>query len=68
MAGAEISMKAGESPAHIIREVVLSNFKRFTSLTVELSSDINIFAGDNEAGKSTVMSAIPRRPHAFCEP
>lgn len=58
MPGAEISMKAGESPAHIIRKVVLSNFKRFTSLTVELSSDINIFAGDNEAGKSTVMSAI----------
>lgn len=55
---AEISLEAGETPPIFIRKVVLSNFKRFEWLSVELNSDINIFAGDNETGKSSVMSAI----------
>jgi putative ATP-dependent endonuclease of OLD family len=58
MANSDNFTKADEASTFIISKVVLSNFKRFTSLTVELSSDINIFAGDNETGKSTVMSAI----------
>ncbi|MGC4061749.1 MAG: AAA family ATPase [Aquabacterium sp.] len=55
---AETTLQANETPPLFLRKVVLSNFKRFRSLTVELNSDINIFAGDNEAGKSSVMSAI----------
>ncbi len=55
---AEISLEASDTPPFFIRKVVLSNFKRFKWLSVELNSDINIFAGDNEAGKSSVMSAI----------
>jgi putative ATP-dependent endonuclease of OLD family len=38
--------------------VVLSNFKKFESLEFDLDPDLNIFAGDNEAGKSTVLTAI----------
>lgn len=55
---AEIPLEGGETQPIFIRKVVLTNFKRFESLTIELNSDINIFAGDNEAGKSSVMSAI----------
>ncbi|WP_081079130.1 ATP-dependent nuclease [Burkholderia territorii] len=41
-----------------IRKVVLSNFKKFESLQLDFAPDLNIFAGDNEAGKSTAMLAI----------
>lgn len=58
MGSAEISIDADETPPIFIRKVVLSNFKRFEWLSVELNSDINIFAGDNETGKSSVMLAI----------
>ncbi|PTT38114.1 hypothetical protein DBR23_15115 [Acidovorax sp. HMWF018] len=47
---AEIPLKAGETRPLFIRKGVLADFKRFESRTVELISDINIFAGDNEAG------------------
>lgn len=50
---------AGADISHLcIRKVVLSNFKKFETLQLELHSDLNIFAGDNEAGKSTVLTAI----------
>ena len=64
---AKVSLEASETPLPFIRKVVLSNFKRFESLTVELNSDINIFAGDNEAGKSSVMSAIDLREAQITE-
>lgn len=41
-----------------IRKVVLSNFKRFEALTLDLDPNLNIFAGDNEVGKSTILLAI----------
>lgn len=41
-----------------VRKIVLSNFKKFESLVLDLDPDLNIFAGDNEAGKSTVLTAI----------
>lgn len=58
MVSAEVFREAGETSQLFIRKVVLSNFKRFKSLAIDLNSDINVFAGDNEAGKSSVMSAI----------
>lgn len=55
---AEIPLEAGETPPLFIRKIVLSDFKRFEPRTVALNSDINIFAGDNEAGNrpNTVSS------------
>jgi len=58
MPSATASNRTGALPPLHIRKVVLSNFKRFPALTLDLNSDLNIFAGDNEAGKSTVMMAI----------
>lgn len=54
-----VAAKGGDvaAPLHI-RRVVLSNFKRFPALALDLNQNLNIFAGDNEAGKSTVMMAI----------
>ncbi len=41
-----------------IKRIVLSNFKRFKSFEVELDDKLNIFIGDNEAGKSSVLLAL----------
>lgn len=41
-----------------IKKIVLSNFKRFKSFEVELDDKLNIFIGDNEAGKSSVLLAL----------
>lgn len=41
-----------------ITKIKLHNFKRFQDLTLELDSRINIFIGDNESGKSSILQAI----------
>jgi putative ATP-dependent endonuclease of OLD family len=41
-----------------IRTIHLHNFKRYKEATIEVNSDINIFIGDNESGKSTILQAI----------
>lgn len=41
-----------------IEKIKLQNFKRFKSLSIEFEPDINILIGDNESGKSSVLSAI----------
>lgn len=41
-----------------IQRIKLQNFKRFKSLVMEFSPDINILIGDNESGKSSILSAI----------
>jgi putative ATP-dependent endonuclease of OLD family len=51
--------QVGAAASHMyIRKIVLSNFKKFETLQLDLHPDLNIFAGDNEAGKSTVLTAI----------
>lgn len=51
--------QAGAVASHLyISKVVLSNVKKFESLQLDLNPDLNIFAGDNEAGKSTILTAI----------
>lgn len=42
----------------IIQKVILHNFKRFQHLEVDLDPTMNIFIGDNESGKSTILQAI----------
>lgn len=42
----------------IIEKIKLCNFKRFQDFSVSFDTDLNILIGDNEAGKSTILSAI----------
>ncbi|WP_095193962.1 ATP-dependent endonuclease [Pseudomonas sp. Irchel 3A7] len=41
-----------------IRRIKLKNFGRFQSMSIDLDEKLNIFIGENEAGKSTILSAI----------
>jgi len=41
-----------------ITKLKLQNFKRFPALVIPLDKDLNIFVGDNESGKSTLLQAI----------
>ncbi len=41
-----------------INKIKLHNFKRFQEFTVEFNPKINLLIGDNEAGKSSILSAI----------
>lgn len=42
----------------IIERLKLLNFKRFESLDIPFDIDLNIFVGDNESGKSSILQAI----------
>ncbi|MDL2215952.1 AAA family ATPase [Ruminococcaceae bacterium OttesenSCG-928-N02] len=44
--------------ASIIKKIKFINYKRFCNYTIEPNSRINILAGDNEVGKSSVLEAI----------
>ena len=41
-----------------IKKIRLINFKRFQDFTIEPNERINVFVGDNESGKSTILEAI----------
>lgn len=41
-----------------ITKFVLSNFKRFETLDLHVDEELNIFIGDNEAGKSSILLAL----------
>lgn len=41
-----------------IEKIKLKNFKRFQEFTVGFDEKINLLIGDNEAGKSSILSAI----------
>lgn len=43
---------------NIIQKIRLSNFKRFDKVEIYFNEDINILIGDNEAGKSSILSAL----------
>lgn len=42
----------------LIESLRLINFKKFKDQTFEFNEDVNIFVGDNNAGKSTVLEAL----------
>jgi putative ATP-dependent endonuclease of the OLD family len=42
----------------IIEKIKLINFKRFSSFELSFSNDINLLIGDNESGKSSILTAI----------
>ena len=41
-----------------ITKIKLKNFKRFKSFEVDFDENLNIFIGDNESGKSSILEAI----------
>jgi putative ATP-dependent endonuclease of OLD family len=43
---------------NFVTEIKLSNFKRFQNFSVSVDPKLNLFIGDNEAGKSTLLLAI----------
>lgn len=42
----------------LIKKIKLHNFKRFQTFSVEFDDKLNLLIGDNEAGKSSILSAI----------
>lgn len=42
----------------IIKKIKLCNFKRFKTFSVDFDNKRNLLIGDNEAGKSSILSAI----------
>lgn len=41
-----------------IKKLVLKNYKLLKDVTIELNKDINIFVGENDSGKSTILEAL----------
>lgn len=41
-----------------ISKVQIKNFKKFENFSIELSNSTNLIIGDNESGKSTILTAI----------
>lgn len=41
-----------------ITKIKLENFKRFRSFSIPLYDDLNVIVGENEAGKSSILSAV----------
>ena len=42
----------------VITKIRLWNFRRFRNYTIEPNEKFNVFVGDNEVGKSTILEAI----------
>ena len=42
----------------MLDQIYILNFKRFSEKTIPFNSKINIFIGDNETGKSTILESI----------
>jgi len=42
----------------IIKKIKLLNFKRFQTFSVDFDDNLNLLIGDNESGKSSILSAI----------
>ena len=41
-----------------IKKIKLFNFKRFQNFSVEFDDKLNLLIGDNESGKSSILTAI----------
>jgi len=52
------SVAASEGIEVLVESLRLINFKKFKAHTFEFNDDVNIFVGDNNAGKSTILEAL----------
>jgi putative ATP-dependent endonuclease of OLD family len=41
-----------------VNSIKIVNFKKFRDRTFDFNTDVNIFVGDNNAGKSTILEAL----------
>lgn len=41
-----------------IKKIVVKNYKLLQDVTIPLNPDVNIFIGDNDSGKSTILEAL----------
>lgn len=41
-----------------IKSILINGFKKFQNFKIDFNDSINIFVGENEAGKSTILNAI----------
>ena len=41
-----------------IQKIQIKNFKAFQDVTINLNSDVNIFTGKNNSGKTTILEAV----------
>jgi predicted ATP-dependent endonuclease of OLD family len=51
-------MNRNRDAMKIIEKIKLFNFKRFLNFEVQFTEEINLLIGDNEAGKSSLLTAI----------
>ena len=42
----------------IIRKIIVKNYKLLKDVEISLNPNINIFVGDNDSGKSTILEAL----------
>lgn len=42
----------------IIHKLKIINYKLFQNITIEMNDDINIFVGENDSGKTTILEAL----------
>lgn len=42
----------------MIKKLLIKNFKSVKEVTIELNPKINIFVGENDSGKSTILEAL----------
>lgn len=42
----------------VLKKIVVKNYKLLKEIVISLNPDINIFVGDNDAGKSTILEAL----------
>ena len=43
-----------------IKKLFIKNYKSIENMVIELNGDVNIFVGENDSGKSTILEAIKR--------
>lgn len=42
----------------VIHKLKIINYKLFQNITIEMNDDINIFVGENDSGKTTILEAL----------
>lgn len=48
----------GKASGMMIKKLLIKNYKSIEEVVIEMQSDVNIFVGENDSGKSTILEAI----------
>ena len=41
-----------------IEKLIIKNYKIFNDITIQMNNDVNIFVGENDSGKTTILEAL----------